>query len=274
MIISPFTPLNFNPNNPTGIECRYIQTFASSDWILIELIGNNDDIEQAYGEIFIEPGHIKFCEISFSTWQVNSETYLKFTTLSLSKGMYSVEINGISSNLFRVTDNQIELAKTTLIQYSMMDNRQRNDALFFIDGMQYFFDFRVPGGFKDCDWSFGVEGEQFITDAADIIQLYGLEFTQKKFTLGNSEGCHVWFAEMLNRILCCSYVYFNGERYARKESSTPEMTTLIDGHNGFVFHQNLQRVNIEPSLAHHKALIRRINESNYRIIPENVPRSI
>lgn len=77
-------------------------------------------------------------------------------------------------------------------------------------GMQYFFDFRVPGGFKDGGWTFGVDNEQFITSDEDIVELYSHEYTTMLFTLGNAMGCPVWFAELLNRVLCCNYVYSMG----------------------------------------------------------------
>lgn len=274
MIVSPFTPLFFPPLKSDGVESRYIQTFADTDEILVEIIG--DGSENISGTVMAEPGHLALFQINFSQWQVNSSTMLHFATLNLSKGLYSVDICGKCSTIFKVTGDEYELERTTLIQYSMNNNRHRKDAVFFIDGMQRFFDFRVPGGFKDSNWAFESDGEQFVTDEADIIQLYGISSTQKKFTLGNSDGCPIWFAEMLNRILCCSYVYFDGERYARKESSTPEITVLQEGVNSFVFLQNLQRVvNIDPELTlQHQAIMRRYGTGNYRLASTNINRLI
>ena len=85
----------------------------------------------------------------------------------------------------------------------------------------------------------------------------------------------MWFAELLNRILCCTYVYFDGERYARKDSSTPEMTMLLDGINSFVFTQNLQKVvNLQPTIEFmNKQLLRRA-ANDYRKLPDNVNRII
>lgn len=274
MIISPFTPLFFPPLKCDGVESRYVQTFADTDEILVEVIcGNTDAVS---GGVMSEPGHLLLFTIEFSRWQINDTSVLYFATLNLSKGMYSICIGDKCSTIFKITDNEFELERTTLIQYSMNNNKQRKDALFFIDGMQRFFDFRVPGGFKDSNWGFESEGEQFVTDEADIIQLYGISSTQKKFTLGNSDGCPIWFAEMLNRILCCSYVYFDGERYARKESSTPEITVLQEGVNSFVFTQNLQRVaNIDPVLTmQHQAIMRRYGTGNYRLADTNINRLI
>lgn len=274
MILSPFSPLFFSHHKRDGIESRYVQTFATTDHIFLELIGQEDWDGSAC--VFMEPEHKLLYMIEWNTWAVNNSTFLRFATITLSPGYYSVEISGIgTSNIFRVTDDERILDKTTLIQYSMNNNRHRKDAVFFIDGMQRFFDFRVPGGFKDSNWTFAVESEQFVTDESDIVQLYGLESTQKKFTLGNSDGCPVWFAEHLNRLLCCTYVYFDGERYARKDASVPEMTALLDGINSFVFTQSLQRIaNIDPELAlKHQAIMRRIGD-NYRYTKENINRLI
>ena len=265
MIISPFTPLFFEKHKSDGIESRYIQTFAQTDQILIELFVEKPFIstptvaitqaeDSVLGQILmtlikIGDGYMYFCIIT-----------------GLSNGVYSISITpwGLQSQPFRVTDDEEELSRTTLIQYSMKDNKQRQDAVFIIDGMRYFFDFRVPGGFKDSGWTFSVENEQFITPEADPIELFALESTQKKFTMGYQEGVPVYFAELLNRVLTCSYVYFDGVRYARKDSSVPEMNVQIEGLDSFVFTQLLQKVNnLNPTLENSNHLIMRRVQSNF-----------
>lgn len=275
MLISPFTPLFFVSRKADGRQSPYTQVFSTTDQIFLQIICGPDE-ETGDWVLYSEPGHILLDYIDYSYWYMNDDTKVHFAILSPSPGFYSIEVDGKTSEVFRVTDNPLILGNTTLIQYSMKDNRQRNDGVFFIDGMQRFFDFRVPGGFKDSNWSFAVEGEQFITPSADIVQLYGLDSTQKKFTLGNSEGCPVWFAELLNRLLCCNYVYFDGERYARKDTAAPETTVLLEGVNSFVFTQNLQKVvNINPVLTlQHQALMRRVDNTNYRLATTNINRLI
>lgn len=275
MIISPFTPLFFPDVKVDGIDSRYIQTFATTDEILVEVIGLASEGTPT-ASIICEPSQDVLCSIQFSQWNINSNDRLFFATLNLSPGLYSVQIGDKRSTIFRITDNASVLEKTTLIQYSMANNRQRKDAIFFIDGMQRFFDFRVPGGFKDSNWSFGVESEQFTTAEADIVQLYGLESTQKKFTLGLSDGCPIWFGELLNRLLTCTYVYFDGQRYARKDAAVPEITSLLDGLNSFVFSIQVQKVaNIDPTLTmQHQAILRRVIDENYRLVTENINRLI
>ena len=275
MIISPFTPLFFPEIKVDGIDSRYIQTFATSDEILVEVIGLASEGTPT-ASIICEPSQDVLCYIQFSQWDINANDRLFFATLNLSPGLYSVQIGDKRSTIFRITDNEAVLEKTTLIQYSMANNRQRKDAVFFINGMQRFFDFRVPGGFKDSNWSFGVESEQFTTAESDIVQLYGLESTQKKFTLGLSDGCPIWFGELLNRLLTCTYVYFDGQRYARKDAAVPEITSLLDGLNSFVFSIQVQKVaNIDPTLTmQHQAIMRRVIDNNYRLVTDNINRLI
>lgn len=275
MIVSPFTPLFFINRNADGIDSEYIQTFATTDQILLQLIGGHNATVVA--QVISEPDGAVLYQIQFNRWDINEDVALRFTTISLSPGYYSVSIMGVGrSEVFRVTDDPLILDKTTLIQYSMNNNRQRQDAVFFIDGMQYFFDFRVPGGFKDSNWTFGVESEQFVTPYADISQLFGLESTQKRFTLGGSMGVPVWFGEMLNRILICSHVYFDGIKYSRKEANVPELTVQLEGVNSFVFNQTLQQsTNLDPVIEQRNhAAMRRVDDTNYRATSSTINRLI
>lgn len=275
MIVSPFTPLFFINRKADGIDSEYIQTFATTDQILLQLIGGRNDTVVA--QIISEPDGAVLHQIQFNQWDINDTVTLRFTAISLSTGYYSVNIMGVGrSEVFRVTDDPLILNKTTLIQYSMRNNRQRQDAVFFIDGMQYFFDFRVPGGFKDSNWTFNVESEQFVTQYADISQLFGLESTQKRFTLGGSMGVPVWFGEMLNRILICSHVYFDGIKYSRKEANVPELTVQLEGVNSFVFNQTLQQsTNLDPVIEQRNhAAMRRVDDTNYRATSSTINRLI
>lgn len=275
IMISPFTPLFFVNRKADGIESGYMQTFAPTDRILLEVFGSRyaTVTAQVMDEIAGEP----LCQIHFNRWEMNSQTVLHFTTISLSPGIYSVNVIGVGkSETFRVTDNARILDGTTLIQYSNRNNRQRNDAVFFIDRMQYFFDWRVPGGFKDSNWAFNVENEQFVTPSADIAQLFGMESTTKRFTLGTGSGVPVWYGEMLNRILTCSHVYFDGEKYSRKESNVPEMTQPLSGVNSFIFNQTLQKsVNLDPVIEQgNLAIMRRVDEDTYRSTSNTINRNI
>ena len=243
--ISPFTPLFFSPSTDRfGIKSKYIQVFAPTDKILVEVIASRSDKEPMMRISHLGNGGVD--EIIMNKWTVNENTILYYYIISnLDNGYYSVNLYDMTSEPFKVTNDSTELLKTTLIRYSMKDNKERRDGLFWIDGTQYYFEYRVPGGFKDDGWGFGVSTEQFITQEEDVVELYSHESTQQTFTLGGAIGCPVWFAELLNRVLSCHYVYFDGVRYMRKDNSVPEKNVLIDGIRSYTFTQVLQRVTME-----------------------------
>jgi hypothetical protein len=281
MKLSPFTPIFFEPRKGrNGVPSNYIQTFAPSDQIMLQFIGVTGDAPPTTRVIDAYDDSVLYT-IEWSLWQMNPNDLLYFAVITgLSCGHYYITIDGIgTSEPFKVTDYEPELNQTTLIQYAMKDNKQRDDAVFLIDNMPTFFDFRVPGGFKDGGWQFSVENEQFVTEDANIVELYGMESTAKTFTMGEGDGVPIWFAELLNRLLTCHYVYFDGERYARKESNVPEITANDDLLNSFIITQVVQKVTLlNPTIeqSNHIAM-RRIDSDYYRtsdINNENINRLI
>lgn len=237
--ISPFTPLFFSPSSDKfGAESRYIQLFAPTDNIFIEVITTTE-----YKMSGLLKNHVDGTsrEIEFQSFSLkDGSTVFHSTITGLAPGYYSISVGDQECNVFKVTDDEHELDKTTLIRYSMRSNKQRNDCIFWNGEEQFYFEFRAPGGFKDDDWTFAVNNEQFEISNGNIVELFAVESTQKKFTLGNAEGCPVWFAEHLNRILCCSNVYFNGVRFVRKGNSVPEMTQEIVSLKSYIFKVSLQ----------------------------------
>lgn len=263
--ISPFTPLFFNKDTDrTSSPSRYMQVFSPSDQILIQVITQYES-RAITGKI------VNVCtqdetEIYWTVWSLNSHDNLYYHVLTaLPDGYYYVEINGIESEVFHVTSDESKLLDTTLIQYSMRDNKSRQDGVFWVSGVQQFFDWRVPGGFMDDDWSFGVSNEQFTDSDYNVSEIYSREVTYKSFTLGNAIGCPIWYADLLNRIMSCTYVYFNGERYLRMESSVPEITKVIESKRSYVFKQALVSVDIvDASESDNLLKIRRVDESIFR----------
>ena len=262
--ISPLTPLFFNPSTDAGLKSRYIQEFCKTDHILLQIIGEGESEPPSVFLInYIDNSSYK---LELLKYKINDEQTLFFKELySLYEGLYTVVIENIESEPFRISDT---VQNSVLLQYSNSDNRQRTDTVFNVDGMQYFFDFRVPGGFKDDDWSFGVDNEQYTTSTNDVIDIYSSENTQKQLTIGNACGCPIWFAEKLNRALCCNYFYVDGIRYSRTDSNTPEMNVLIEGVRSYVFKQSLRRViTIDSKLeSRNQMLLRRVNDSLIRNI--------
>lgn len=266
-IVSPFTPLFFKPSvDSSGIDSRYIQVFAPSDEIMLQVITRSES-RTITGKIVDVITGVE-TDITWSIWSLNSTDNLYYKVITgLSDGYYQIDINGNVSNVFHITSDENELADTMLIQYSMKDNKERQDVVFWISEIQYFFDFRVHGGFKDDDWSFGVDNEQFTDANYNMCEVYSRERTNKIFTMGNSCGCPVWFAELLNRILSCSYVYFNGDRYMRLDSNTPEKSVLTEGYKSYVFKQALTSTDfVDYSETDNLLKIRRVENDTFRSV--------
>jgi hypothetical protein len=280
--ISPFTPLFWSPTNErSGARSKYVQTFAPSDRILVQAIRVHTGSAPVAPSLYIYDV-LKEVQTAqrWRAWTMNTTTALLWATIQgLQPGIYTVRFGNNESEPFCVTDDESLLAQTTLIQYSMENNRQRDDAVFVIDGLRNFFDWRIPGGFKDDGWSFGVDNEQFTSNVYDVVDVYSRDLTMKTLTLGNSQGCPVWYGELLNRIFSCTYVYVDGVRYSRHESDVPEVNATVDGLRSYIFKQTVQQVRIlDPVLEEQNQLrLRRIIQSptdKFRFIGDDSPRKI
>ena len=160
--ISPFTPVFFSPSGDRhGVKSKCMQVFADTDRILFEVIAIWE--ESAPPNLIVRDtmnGHE--AEYAWKAWMMNGSTTLYFIELQgMSDGIYTAVLGQSTSEPFAITAEDSVLQDTVLLQYSNSDNRQRNDVVFWIDGMQRFFDFRIPGGFKDDNWTFAVNNEQF-----------------------------------------------------------------------------------------------------------------
>lgn len=268
MKLSPFTPLNFAGSNASdGLHSRYTQVFAPTDQIMIQVVADAEDTAPT-GTLYDACTDEVVDTITWNEWEINEDTVIYFHVFcGLSDGFYKLTIEDKTSDVFRVTSDTGILSRTTLLQYANKDNKQRDDVVFIIDGVRYFFDFRVPGGFKDSGWEFGVDNEQFTTQYQDVVELYASDYITKTFTMGNSIGVPVWFGALLNRLLTCQFVYVNAERYVREGGSVPSMESLIEGLDSFVFTQQLRKtVRIDADFDEEKQVaIRRVDEDYNRI---------
>lgn len=266
MTISPFTPLFFPGSNPSdGVPSRNVQTFAATDHIMVQVCVG---LEETDPSAFVNNAVTGDMEaVEWQEWEMSDKRILFTVLTNLDPGIYTFSVGDLTSDVFRVTGDEALLSSTTLIQYRFKDNRQRDDVVSVIDGEPYFFDFRVPGGFKDSGWQFGVENEQFATQRQDLVELYAYDYVAKQLTVGGPAGVPVWYGETLNRLLTCSYVYVNGERYVRSDSEAPSMNILVDGLDSFVFTQLLRKALIRDAAmeAVNQLAIRRVDEDYDRI---------
>ena len=249
MILSPFNPIFFlRGRKAYGLDSPYVQTFSRFDRILVEVIRTDEEASPSVVLVDAETGE-DVREIAGESFDIGNGEVVDCYALSRQReGYYFLAIGDDDSETFRVTGNAECLKDTVLIEYSASGNKLRRDVVGEADGERIYFSFRVPGGFKDNGWNFSIDNEQFVTQLSDIVELYGRESCQQTLTVGHGDGVPIWFGDLLNRLLTCRYVYIDGKRYARFESSVPEKEQTIDGVNSFVFTQKLQRINhMEPT---------------------------
>lgn len=264
-IVSPFTPLFFSPSSDvSGCKSHYTQVFAPTDQILIEVIVRAES-RAITGKIISVCDNSEM-DIEWNVWSMNDSDKLYYYVITgLEDGYYMVNVNDSNSEPFRITSDESVLKNTTLIQYSSKDNKDRQDVIFWVSEQQMFFDWRVHGGFKDSNWSFGVDNEQFTNSENDLSEIFSRHYTMKTFTLGGNIGCPIWYGEHLNRILSCTYVYFNGKRYIRSESNVPEINQVIDDVRSYVFNQILREIQfVDYTESENMLKIRRVQDNNMR----------
>ena len=123
-------PLFFSPSSDKfGAESRYIQLFAPADNIFIEVITTTE-----YKINGLLKNHVDGTsrEIEFQSFSLkDGSTVFHSTITGLASGYYSISVGDQECNVFKVTDDEHELGKTTLIRYSMRSNKQRNDCIFW-----------------------------------------------------------------------------------------------------------------------------------------------
>ncbi|MBP3536284.1 MAG: hypothetical protein J6J93_01955 [Muribaculaceae bacterium] len=233
MRFSPFNPVIFG-NSPR--DC-FPHVFSTEDNIMLECFKKRTEempplsLEGADGTYSLSWNSVPF-----------GDTDVVFYLLrDLEPGHYTLRCGNMTSNAVIVTDDKDILSQTVLIQFCRNTNRDRSDIATLINHSRYFFDLRIPGGFKDEGWDFSVDNEQFETIDADIVELYARDSTAKKLTIGTSAGVPAWFGEMVNRVLSCDLVYVDGERYSRLREATPEKVSEdVDGER-FVYSISLRQ---------------------------------
>ena len=93
MKISPFTPLHFpEANTSDGLPSRYVQVWAPTDHIMIQVIAGKGDAAPAASLNNAHTG-ASLSAIEFMRWEMNSEKVLYFAVLTgMSFGHYTVTV--------------------------------------------------------------------------------------------------------------------------------------------------------------------------------------
>lgn len=241
MIFSPFNPIFFRQRSSVGIASPHTQVFATTDSVLIQVIRTSEEEPLDAVLVGAETG-LDVKTLPRQSYAIGANYVDCYTLSHAVNGFYFVALGDEESETFRITDNERDLDVTCKVEYCVGSNATRSDVVGVIDGERAYFTFRFPGGFKDSGWSFSVETENFTSDHSDVVELYSSESTQVTLTMGNSDGVPIWYGDLLNRLLTCKYVYIDGQRYCRYESSVPDKEQTLSGVNSFIFSQKLQKI--------------------------------
>lgn len=234
MKFSPFNPVLFGVLPFTDFP----NIFSVNDCIMIECFMERG--ESLPGLSLVKENDETVYNLDWNILTMGNQDMAFYMLRDMDPGCYVFNCGNLKSNTIIVTDKNDLLSETVLLQYYQNDNRSRSDIVTRINRNNYFFDFRIPGGFKDCNWEFSVDNEQFETEDSDIVELYSVDSTSKKLTIGTSAGIPLWFGEMVNRALSCDFVYIDGQRFSRDRSSVPQ-SIGGNGNDRFVFNVSMQQ---------------------------------
>lgn len=208
MKLSPFNPIYFNGHDVFDHAMKdFTHVFAPSDHILLEIMHTAGETLPDLRLI----GNGLDMSLGWATIDLNGKNCISYYEMKgLEEGKYHFILDDMVSNPILVTE---DVENTVLVQYAMRDNTSRRDICTKIKGELRYFDIRFRGGFKDSDWVFSVESDQFTTQASDIVTITAVEATDKTLTVGSPCGVPVWLGDMINRIAASDLLFVDGIRY-------------------------------------------------------------
>lgn len=237
--IGDVCPLFFKPiKDKFGLEIDYIQKFHSSDKIHIQVFSTGSESVSA---VLNNLSKGTSTEITLSRYKHNDSVTVHYNAITgLEDSVYTVTVNGLTSEPFMVCSSDSLLEETILIRYSHKDNNSAFDNIFWIDKQQQIFEFRAEAGFKPNGYNAHVENEQYRNQMQEIEELYSIPYDSLVLTVGNSSGVPYWFAKHLNRIFCLSMVEIDGTKYVRSEDSVPELSQVMEDSQLFQINMTLE----------------------------------
>lgn len=200
-----------SPGNSVSCKLLNIDTAVSSPVSLETLDISGEVLHYAYLPLYdVTPGYIyKICICEYPTGE--NDTY--------SPVFYSEPI--------LICDNDAIL-ETCLIEYSNLNNRSYFKNIFWINGENIIFQFRVEAGFKTSGVSLKVNNEQFRNQYQEIVELYSVPYKSETLIVGDACGVPGYYGEFINKILSVSKVLINGKEYQRSDSGVPDRQAISD----------------------------------------------
>ncbi len=265
-MISPFSSLYFIDVFQQSIPNVEQMVYASTDHIGLQYIKQStEDIPSIILKNVHNDEEIELTWLKMD--MIGDCSVLSYILTGLDDGVYVVTIGLYNSLPFRITSDDNDISNTLLLQYSLKNNRSRTDFVAWLHGVQFFFDFRVPGGIADESWIFGIDNTQFVDCAGDICEFEATDYIEKELTVGESCGLNIWFAHMISRIFACDYIYIDGDRYSAVSGGSPSVESVGVNSYKFVVKQRIRmahshNVSFENRI---KSALRRIPDALRRV---------
>lgn len=232
--IGDITPLIFRPadDDPSATALRFTQRFGRYDHIVVQAVGDTSTTVTA--TVYNAQTGAQTYSNAATRVQIDGGWYLYHCALPvLPEGCYYVTLTGggitLRSQDFEVTRLVENDSEWVRIEYGGTENDTPMDAMFVVSGVRVPFVLRLPAGFKPQGWDGSVEVETYRTQRQELRVLYSAPYDKYTLTIGTAAGLPVEYIRLLNNILSCEYVYINGERYCRSESSVPEKQLAMTG---------------------------------------------
>ncbi|MBB4036546.1 hypothetical protein GGR21_002452 [Dysgonomonas hofstadii] len=242
--ISLFSSLDFQSDwqhNFEKQEC-FNQYFASSDTIRVQFAAFKNDTPTVRLTGLDTEDVISIPLTEFAPFDNYRSYYFEITDLDT--GTYKVDIINtyqevISSSVFCVMEKEC-LYDTILLKYT---NREDKFDTQFLDGDggNYFFEFRIRGGFLFKEMTFNVSNNTFRDQGYSLTQLDAYPYESRILTIGDNSGVPIWIARKLNLMFSLSYITINGLEYVRADGTEVEVNELAGYYPGYIF-----KLEVEP----------------------------
>lgn len=232
--IGDICPVYFNPlKYEYANKCSYRNCIDIEDGIQLQVFCDEGETPTA---TLNDKLNSTSTDIVFVSTKINEDITMYHAEVKPSEGVYTITLEGKESEDFEVCEN----AGGILIEYSHKDNNSVFDNIFWLNDSQIIFKMRIQGGFKPSGISLAVDNEQFANQRQEIVELYSIPYTTRNLTIGGTEGVPYYIAEMINRVLCLSFVRIGGELYVREGNSVPEVAETIGKKDMFIYNVTLR----------------------------------
>lgn len=232
--IGDICPVYFNPlKYEYANKCSYRNCIDIEDGIQLQVFCDEGETPTA---TLNDKLNSTSTDIVFVSTKINEDITMYHAEVKPIEGVYTITLEGKESEDFEVCEN----AGGILIEYSHKDNNSVFDNIFWMNDSQIIFKMRIQGGFKPSGISLAVDNEQFVNQRQEIVELYSIPYTTRNLTIGGTEGVPYYIAEMINRVLCLSFVRIGGELYVREGNSVPEVAETIGKKDMFIYNVTLR----------------------------------